>query len=68
MSQMGQTEKSAGRNREVRFTPVSRLNSDITACPKSANNGSARLIRSSSSASANGTGGAVMFGGNAFER
>jgi hypothetical protein len=31
-----------GRNREVRITPESRLNSDIAECPKGANSGSDR--------------------------
>jgi hypothetical protein len=35
MSAPGQSEVG-GRNREVRFNPESRLNSDIAPCPKSA--------------------------------
>jgi hypothetical protein len=29
----GSNSEVGGRNREVRFTPESRLNSDIAACP-----------------------------------
>jgi hypothetical protein len=32
----GSNSEVGGRNREVRFTPESRLNSDIAACPKGA--------------------------------
>src|SRR6266403_4343386 len=40
MTGLGPISEVAGRHREVRFTPESRLNSDIAACPKGANNGS----------------------------
>jgi hypothetical protein len=33
----GSNSEVGGRNREVRFTPESRLNSDIAACPFGAN-------------------------------
>jgi hypothetical protein len=33
---VGSNSEVGGRNREVRFTPESRLNSDIAACPKGA--------------------------------
>jgi hypothetical protein len=36
----GSNSEVGGRNREVRFTPESRLNSDIAACPKGAKPGS----------------------------
>jgi hypothetical protein len=39
-SASGSNSDVGGRNREVRFTPESRLNSDIAACPFGANNGS----------------------------
>ena len=38
----GSNSEVGGRNREVRFTPESRLNSDIAACPFGANSGSDR--------------------------
>jgi hypothetical protein len=36
----GSNSEVGGRNREVRFTSESRLNSDIAPCPKSAKTGS----------------------------
>jgi hypothetical protein len=35
----------AGSKSNFRFTPESRLNSEIAACPKSANNGSSPDLR-----------------------
>jgi hypothetical protein len=39
---VGSNSEVSGRNREVRFTPESRLNSDIAACPKGAHKATLR--------------------------
>jgi hypothetical protein len=46
MSEMGPNSEVGGRNSEVRFTPESRLNSDIAACSFRAHEQTSPAIRS----------------------